>query len=672
MNASDYEFVREQTDLNAFAKEHLHPIGRTFECPACHSGTGPNGTPAFSIMPDGMRWRCFSCECKGDIFDLYGIIHGTEDRREQLGGVARWAGIELESGRRAPTERKGRDRSPEGMAQQHKADTGQRRKRVPLYRQEAEAAAISEARDKSREYVERCRENVGHPNSLAYLESRGYTLEVARSHGLGYDPEKQREIIPYPSEEWYYTARDVTDRAPNKYMAPDAKRLGKGPIWDIAALEERVAFIVEGQHDAIAVAECGGRAVCTNGAKDISRIAAEAAKHPRCYLYLMFDADDAGRRERDAMLLKLEDAGAYSPGALKVFECPYPDPSDWFKADKEGMRAEIVRLIQNAPSDDCRIRRFVESLTPARGDVAEWLQGAEPLQTRIPELDEALGGGLYSGLHVLAAPPGAGKSSLAAQISANVAIGGAGVLYISLEMPRSDMVARFAAYCSKAYDREGCEPFTFAEFERTGEKLAHEAGGNVSRAREMAEGDAKAAWMLKILEKMGSVLYRLAIEDGRDKNLNDVSDIVSLMERAARSGCSLVVVDYLQYIDAGKDADRDDKAERDGYVARLLADAAKRLDLKVLALSSVTKSEGSKEAKDASAFAAKGSSDIGHDAVTVMRLEQESGPKQAGNTVLRLKIAKNRKGESGKVVSLVFWPGYATVTGFGEVSEGDY
>lgn len=665
MGCSEYGRVRGAADLRAFAAEHLHPIGKSYECPACHSGTGPDASPAFSIMPDGMRWKCFSCEREGDIFDLYGIVHGTEDRREQLEGVARWVGIELESERRAPAERKERRGPREDGARRHRADAG--RQRIPLYRQEDAAAEISAARAESLEYVERCQANVEHPDSLAYLERRGYTLETARRHGLGYDPERRREIIPYPANGWYYTARDVTDRAPNKYSVPSTKRLGKGPIWDAAALDGHVAFIVEGQHDAIAVSECGGRAVCTNGTKDIGRVAAEAAKHPRCYLYLMFDADDAGREECDSMLLALEDAGAYAPGALEVVACPYPDPSDWFKADRDGMRAEIARLVQSAPSDDCRIRGFVEGLTPACGDVDEWLQGAEPLQTGIPELDEALGGGLYSGLHVLAAPPAAGKSSLAAQISVNAAVGGAGVLYVSLEMPRSDMVARFAAYCSKAYDGEGCEPFTFAEFERTGERLAREAGGDARHARDLAAKDAKAALMLEILESLGTtVLYRLAIADGRDGSLSDVSGVVALMDRAARAGCSLVVVDYLQYVDAGSDTDRDDKAERDGYVARCLADAAKRLDLKVLALSSVTKSEGGRDAESANPFAAKGSSDIGHDAVTVMRLEHDGAKREGGNTVLRLKVAKNRKGESGAVVSLAFWAGYATVEGLSE------
>ena len=661
MVGDEFGMVREAADLRQFAEEHLSPIGRGHECPACHSGTGPNGTPAFSIMPDGKRWKCFSCERTGDVFDLYGILNGTEDRREQLEGVARWAGVELEERGRG-TERAGATKGSSRAG----SGTGPGENQVPIYRREREAreraATVEEGRRRSAEYASLCRNGIGHPEAAEYMAVRGISPAVAERHGLGYDPERHRLVIPYPGAPWYHTARDVTGAAPNKYSVPGARDVGEAPVWDVAALRGRTAFVVEGQLDAIAVAECGGRAICTNGTKDIKRVAAAVAKRPGCFLYLMFDSDAAGRGECDSLLLELERLGAYSPGCAEEVECPYPDPWEWYAADPEGMRAAVRNLLDAAPEPGDRAAAFAREFEPEGGDAAEWLGGSAPLSTGIAGLDAALGGGLYSGLHILAAPPGAGKSSLAIQIAVNAVVAGAGVLYVSLEMPRADVVARCAAYCSMAFAGDGCEPFTFAEFERAGASLARAAGGDAGRAREMANAEPRTRTMLDVLESLGHVfLYRFAIADGRDGSLSDADGVVALMGRAARAGCSLAVVDYLQYVDAGEAAAADGKAERDGYVAKRLTEAAKRLDMKVLALSSVTKAEGGRGARDADPFSAKGSSDIGHDAVTVMRLEHDPEPQQAGNTVLTLKVAKNRKGPSGGTVQLAFWAGHATV-----------
>ena len=691
-----FEQVGRQADLRQFVAEHLSSIGNGYECPACHSGTGPDHSPAFSIMPDGKRWKCFACDKAGDVFDLYGILNETEDKREQLEGVARWAGIPLDplpprstafgwddevETADAPTTTSAKASATGGDAESTKstaegteaaAAKAGKNKPVPIYWSEREARSVEQGRKQTADYVESCRANVENPACVTYLNGRGCSLEIAKRHGLGYDPAHRRITIPYPGAQWYYTGRDVTGKAGNRYAVPSTAKVGEGAIWDADALAGPVVFIVEGQFDAIAVAECGGRAICANGTKDLKRVAGAAAKHPRCFLYLLFDADEKGREECDAFLLELERLGAYSFDGVEVIRCPYPDPWEWFAIDPEGMRAEVSRLIAAVPTDEERFTDFAKSLAPEHGDVAEWLDGSEPLSTGIDSLDAALGGGLYSGLHILAAPPGAGKSSLAIQIALNVAIMYKGVLYISLEMPRADVVARCAAYISKTFEDEGREQgqrdedgfraFTFAEFESAGAELARKSGGDMDRVRELAAENPKAYGMLELLKALpNSFLYRLAIADGRDGTLGNVAGVVDLMKRAAREGCSLVVIDYLQYIDAGKSAGVDDKAERDGYVAKRLTEAAKHLDLKVLALSSVTKSEGGKSATEADPFSAKGSSDIGHDAVTVMRLEHKPEQMPAGNSVLVLKVAKNRKGASGGVVELEFLAGYATV-----------
>ena len=68
--------------------------------------------------------------------------------------------------------------------------------------------------------------------------------------------------------------------------------------------------------------------------------------------------------------------------------------------------------------------------------------GGFSVQTGMTDLDRVLGGGmLNSGLYVLAARPGCGKTALALQIADNVAKEGA-VLFVSLEMDSVQLTAR--------------------------------------------------------------------------------------------------------------------------------------------------------------------------------------------------------------------------------------
>lgn len=64
-----------------------------YNCPFCGSGTKQNGTGALSINKrgGGIRWKCFSCQRKGDIYDFAGYRHNTEDKIEQYQIVSEFA-----------------------------------------------------------------------------------------------------------------------------------------------------------------------------------------------------------------------------------------------------------------------------------------------------------------------------------------------------------------------------------------------------------------------------------------------------------------------------------------------------------------------------------------------------------------------------------------------------
>lgn len=65
------------------------------------------------------------------------------------------------------------------------------------------------------------------------------------------------------------------------------------------------------------------------------------------------------------------------------------------------------------------------------------------IPTGINALDNALGGGMVqSGLYILAARPGCGKTAMGLQIAEKVAASGVPVLFVSLEMPTLQLTGR--------------------------------------------------------------------------------------------------------------------------------------------------------------------------------------------------------------------------------------
>lgn len=636
--AGDFERVKSGTDLRAYASDHLKQSrGGYWCCPSC--GSGSHGTAdsdgALSIAPDGKSWKCFSCGEGGDIFDLTGIIMGTDNRGEQLREVAGWAGIDLE-GRGSQVRDDWRARSST------KED-------APDYRagRSRHAALIADSRAR-----------IGDAEAVGYLASRGIDREAAERWGLGYLPEKQRIVIPYPGSGWYHADRDVTGRAAHKYEKPRAAEVGPEPIWDRDALFGDAVAIVEGQLDALATADAGVRAIAMGGASNAKKVA-DAAREAGFsgVALIMTDADAAGDEAAGRLTGLLE--GFAHPWRVEMPEGVH-DPFEWFARDAEGMRSALSAALDAARADaeEGGWARFAASFGTYGDDLRDLMEAPEPLPTGIPALDDALNGGLFPGLTVMFAEPGAGKSSLALQIARNVAYGGGRALYVSIEMPRRECIARLASCLIYEAGLDERYRFGFAEWAAQGRDAA-------ARAARGEEPDGNTAVIgLRLLH---DACPGLAVADGeRGGDVGTLDGVRALIGEAARRGASLVAVDYLQFIDAGQDAPRDQSA-RFTAISHGIAAEAKRCGIPVLGLSSVTK-DGAGKLKDGrpDMQLSKGSSDFASDAVAVIGLSHDRTVMAGGNTVLSAYVMKNRNGIAGgadEPVQLAFWGRYGYAEG---------
>lgn len=303
--------IKSQVPLSDYADKVLTRRGRaTYNCPICGSGTGPNGSPAFKVNEKINRWKCFSCDKSGDIFDLAGIVNNTEDKREQLQIVADWAGIPLEEGQ---TYRK-----PEIKPQP-----------VKDYSQgiAAEAAKVKE-----------WQQNIEDPDAIAYLEKRGLTLQQARDFGLGYDMQRRCIVIPYPGNEYYHIDRMTwTDEQGKKVRKPDGEKVGSEPIFNPGAIEKEPLFLVEGPLDALSCMACGFPAIalCSSNSRNVESFLVSHEYRGAVVVALDNEEDSKGPKHQRELVKTLQESGIWAVGAEYPENWPYKDFSEAYKADRE-------------------------------------------------------------------------------------------------------------------------------------------------------------------------------------------------------------------------------------------------------------------------------------------------------------------------------------------------
>jgi replicative DNA helicase len=160
----------------------------------------------------------------------------------------------------------------------------------------------------------------------------------------------------------------------------------------------------------------------------------------------------------------------------------------------------------------------IEGLLPRLHRVRERVQaGRTPgVATGIPSVDKHLGG-LQTGVHLLAASPGAGKTSLALQIARRAAADGVSVVYL-------------------AFDEGG---------DRLALKLVATQGGLAFGRYLMGTADPDE--LLPVLDKHHDVLARIRLYNG-PADIAPADTVAMLAEAQQIDGTSegLVVVDYIQ------------------------------------------------------------------------------------------------------------------------------
>lgn len=250
--------------------------------------------------------------------------------------------------------------------------------------------------------------------------------------------------------------------------------------------------------------------------------------------------------------------------------------------------------------------------------------GIRGVPTGFQSLDNILSGLQKSDLIILAARPSLGKSSLAFNIALNSAmIDKKSIGIFSLEMSRDQIIDRFIATLA------GIDLWKI----RTGRLSSDGEDNDFER-----------------IQRALSTLSELNIYVD-DSATSDVLQMRALTRRLkADKGLDLIIVDYLQLIDPGKNSSYDSMVQQMSVISRSLKGLAKELNIPVLALSQLSRAveQRTPQIPRLSDLRESGSIEQDADVVLFIHREDKYRSDSGRQNIADIIIAKHRNGPVGK------------------------
>lgn len=508
-------------------------------------------------------------------------------------------------------------------------------------------------------YIADCKAHIAETD---YFIRRGLSPAVIERHNLGYDPAKKVVIIPYDNTNSYYISRHVDEKA---YYKPKTSEAGLEPVYNLKSLYEqnRPVCVVEGAIDALSVIEAGCEAIALNGTGYHRLVSVLTEKPTNNVLILSLDNDEAGRKAGDKLYAELQATGAL---CVKFnISGEHKDPNEALTAD----RNTFLQAVQDAKTYAGQYVQYIEDIKKAESEaekekyISETSVGAYRMEfqnsinesvniseipTGFPELDKTLDDGLYDGLYIVGAISSLGKTSFVLQIADQIAQQGYDVLFFSLEMSKSELIA-------KSISR-----ITF--FECDGDtKNAKTTRGITAGKRYLNYSPAERELIISCTEKYFSYAEKhIYISEGMgDVGVNQIKESIEKHIKATGNK-PVVIIDYLQIL-APVDIKASDKQNTDKAVFELKR-LSRDLKIPVIGISSLNR-ENYNTAISMSAFKESGAIEYSSDVLIGLQFETTELTAESINRMKRqqprkieLKVLKNRNGVTGDSITFDYYP----------------
>jgi replicative DNA helicase len=326
--------------------------------------------------------------------------------------------------------------------------------------------------------------------------------------------------------------------------------------------QQDVIFVVEGYIDALSIEEVGYPAIALNSVVNANRFSELVKENEEALQDVTFivipDGDEAGVRLIENINTKLNDVNV----KYELCELPGEYKDEFLVADRQGFEQFILGVANKAIASnkgDFLVNYLEHFLTVVKENKIN------PISSQFKFMDDALGGGFFPGLYVLGGPTSVGKTAFVHQIADQVASVGIPVFYFSYEMSRIDLMARSLSRLSLLNDRNSA--VTDVEI-KTGKVL--------TQALALIQRDYH------------SIAENMEIYEGRfGETIDSIESKVQRLKKYHES--FLVVVDYLQVVNASKSSLMGERSTVDAVVTRL-KQISRACQVPVIAISSFNRS----------------------------------------------------------------------------------
>jgi len=636
-------------DARAYIREHAEDYlqrdnsKKGFICPICGSGSGDKGTGI--TTKDHIHFTCWAGGCfkNADIIDIIGLKYNCIDDAEKF--------------KRAYEE--------------FRLDVGTEPQKPKKAKEGNYASNPIEKSKEEKDYTNFFNFAHSNYNKTSYLKDRGISEAVANKFNIGFCKDfnyggvkDDALIIPIGPHSYNIRFINQTEKG-NRY-----RKNGDAGLFNPEALKsDKPVWIVEGEIDCMSIIEAGGEAVglgSTSGSELLTAYIKKYNLNP--YLIIALDNDAAGMKTVEALKADLSDLHIdYLIKDLSNGSEVKTDANNILCEGKEKLQAVLSEALEEIEAEKNRAleeARAEYKRNSAKSHLNDFLNGIQEsvntpyIPTGFNKLDDALDGGLFEGLYFIGAISSLGKTTFTLQIADQIAKSGEDVLIFSLEMARSELMA-------KSISRETLiqGDITNARTTRgitTGKKYEGYTKAQLDLINTAVKTYSMYADNIYIIEGIGDVTAG-KIRSAVDKHIN------------LTGKKPVVLIDYLQII-APADIRATDKQNTDKAVMELKR-ISRDYKLPIIGISSFNRDNYTQKVSMA-AFKESGAIEYSSDVLIGLQLKGQGDKdfdiedaKAKSNSPdsfrdIELVILKNRNGRTG---SKVYYRYYAWFNYFKEV-----
>ena len=665
----------------------------TYICPQCSNGKGKDGdgivldTSSKSRFP---HWKCFCCDLYADVLELWKIDRDISDNAEAFRTAYNYYDIFVDDDRNdfkgssKPVETVQSNFSKTTPTKANKpSDSVQRAKNSnPLITGNSLQADSSVESGTAPEvdytnFFLQANQNISKTNY-----HRGISLDTLNRFKIGYIenwrhpktpltvPTSPRLIIP--TSKHSYLARDTRNNLTDMQKKYSKSKVGAVHIFNINALytASKPIFIVEGEIDALSVIDVGGEAIALGSTSNVRKLLETLEKQkPTQPLIIAPDNDEAGQKALKQLSDGLDSLGIeyYTINFTK----PYKDANEALIADRESFSSMVEEIEQNPAGAEKMIQEEEYLKTSVANHLKEFINGIDEnanttyIPTRFKALDTVLDGGLYEGLYIVGAISSLGKTTFVTQMCDQIAESGQEILIFSLEMARTELMA-------KSISR-----LTFLDVLKNAGRIqdAKTARGITTGSRYARYSQVEKDLIQRAIDTYGRYAENIFIHEGigdigTEQIRETVNKHISITGRKP-----VVLIDYLQILAPTNDR-ATDKQNTDKAVLELKR-ISRDFKIPVIAISSFNRDNYSSPVSMQS-YKESGAIEYSSDILIGLQLKG-AGKKEFDVTEAKAKnpreielvILKNRNGATGKRIQYKYYPMFNYFEEIGEIKKDE-